>query len=207
MQRAGRVWSGLSVLALVHTARFVRSALRAAAMIVLAWLLLASAAMASANPQPASMPLGNEANPYAPAVAKLVAAIIPYTRWPNQRDPLRMCIIGPADHAGDLLAARGRGAAGVASVEVPAAAVTPESCDLVYIGRLALPDQRLITGRLRDKAVLTIAENDPACQSRAMFCLLFEAEALSFRLNIEAVANSKLRIDPRVLRLAAKERS
>lgn len=193
-------------MALVHPARAVRSALRAGAMIALSWLAVGGV-MTSANPQPVSMPLGNEANPYAPAVAKLVAAIVPYTRWPNRRDPLRMCIIGPADHAGDLLAARGRGAAGVASVEVSALAAVPETCDLVYIGRLALVDQRAITGRLRDTAVLTIAENDPACQSRAMFCLLFEAEALSFRLNIDAVANSKLRIDPRVLRLGARERS
>jgi len=196
----------ISVSTLLRMVRLAECAVRACAIIVLAWLA-AGASIASASPQPTSMPLGNEANPYAPAVSKLIGAIVRYTRWPNPRDPLNLCVVGPADHAGDLLAARGRSPVGIASVEIPAAAVTPEICDLVYIGRLALADQRIITGRLRDTEVLTIAENDPACQSRAMFCLLFEAEALSFRLNIDAVANSKLRVDPRVLHLGARERS
>ena len=96
---------------------------------------------------------------------------------------------------------------GFSAIYVGVDGASSAGCEIVYIGRLSLEQQRAITDRLRGTAVLTIAENDPACRSRAMFCLLFEAEALNFRLNIDAVANSQIRIDPRVLRMGAGGRT
>lgn len=151
------------------------------------------------------MPLGDEPDPYAAAVAKTVNAIALYTRWPGNPPELRACVVGPADHADELLAGKHVSAAGIRSVRSIAAEVRPTACEIVYIGRLSLDQQRSITDSVRGGAVLTIAENDPACRSRAMFCLLFQAESLSFRLNIDAVADSRVRIDPRVLRIGAGE--
>lgn len=164
-------------------------------------LVLAS----TAQPTPAGLPLGDEADPYSAVVARLVRAIVQYSRWPGDQRKLRACVVGPADHADDLLAGKQVSTIGVSVVKRGVDAVGASDCDIVYLGRLALDDQRLVTARMRGEAVLTIAENDPACRSRAMFCLLFEAEALSFRLNIDSVANSQVRVDPRVLRLGAGE--
>ena len=55
---------------------------------------------------------------------------------------------------------------------------------------------------LDQRGVLTIAEADPDGRSQAMFSLLFRPGALNFRLNIDAVSRSGLKVDPRVLRLA-----
>ena len=49
---------------------------------------------------------------------------------------------------------------------------------------------------------LVLAEADPPCAGEAMFCLMHQRDALSFQLDIDAVARSAVRIDPRVLRLA-----
>lgn len=151
------------------------------------------------------MPLGNEVNPYSAAVSRMVRAIVQYSRWPDNRPPQYACVVGPTDHAGDLLAGRDLGPRGIVVIRRTIDTATADDCQIIYLGRLALEDQRLVTARVRGKAVLTIAENDPACRSRAMFCLLFEAEALSFRLDIDAVANSQVRVDPRVMRLGAGE--
>ena len=51
------------------------------------------------------------------------------------------------------------------------------------------------------RPVVTIVEADLACRSGAMFCLLYAPQSLSFRLSIDAVSRSTVRIDPRVLRL------
>lgn len=166
------------------------------------WLLPLSLAAAPA-PTDVGLPLGNEADPYGPAVARLVRSVVQYTRWPGEPYRLRACVVGPADHADYLLAGSEVRTVGVTASTVSADAVRPANCEIVYVGRLSLEQQRAVTARMRGAAVLTIAENDPACRSRAMFCLLFEAEALSFRLNIDSVANSQVRIDPRVLRLGA----
>lgn len=153
-----------------------------------------------------AMPLGNEADPYSPAIARMVSAIVLYTRWPDDPQTLRTCVVGPTDHADDLITGRHVASVGVRAFRAAAEKARPDTCEIVYLGRLSIEQQRVITDAVRGAAVLTIAENDPACRSRAMVCLLFEAEALSFRLNIDSVANSQIRIDPRVLRLSAGDR-
>lgn len=160
------------------------------------------AAAAAAQPLPAGLPLGSEADPYPAVVARMVGGIVRYSHWPETPRNLRACVVGPADHAGDLLEGREVSALGVEVVRRTLDSVQPSDCQIVYLGRLGMDEQRIVTARMRDSAVLTIAENDPACRSRAMFCLLFEADSLSFRLNIDAVAQSRVRVDPRVLRLA-----
>ena len=164
------------------------------------------ALLSSHVPTTVGLPLGNEADPYAPAVARLVRAVVQYSRWPGSPRTLRACVVGPADHADDLLSGRELRAMGVVASAVAPEAVRPTGCEIVYLGRLSLEQQREMTDRVRGAATLTIAENDPACRSRAMFCLLFEADSLNFRLNIDAVSDSQIRIDPRVLRLGAGDR-
>lgn len=58
------------------------------------------------------------------------------------------------------------------------------------------------TTTVRGAPIVTIAENDPACRSEAMFCLVFLEDAMAFQLNIDAVSRSGVRIDPRVLRMS-----
>ena len=166
------------------------------------WFLPLGLASA-ASPTSAGLPLGNEANPYSAVVARMVRAIVQYSQWPDDQREMRACVVGPTDHADDLLAGKDVAALGVSVAKRSIDTASADTCEIIYLGRLALDDQRLVTARVRGQAVLTIAENDPACRSRAMFCLLFEADALSFRLNIDSVANSQVRIDPRVLRLGA----
>lgn len=144
-----------------------------------------------------------EAGSYDPAVARVVQSLAEYTRWPTPRNPLRLCVAGPALHAGRLDGLRLADGRTIDRRTMPPSAVTPGACDAVYIGQLPPMAQRQLTITLRGRGVMTIAEADPACRSQAMFCLSFSAQAVSFRLNVDAVARSGLRVDPRVLRLSA----
>ena len=147
------------------------------------------------------LPLGSDTGSYDGAVSRMVRMFISYTRWPGNAAPSTLCVIGPADHAGGLQTREFAQQSNLTTRTVSSASVGAVGCDIVYIGRLSLDQQRAITDSLRNSATLTIAENDPACRSRAMVCLLFEAEQLSFRLNVDAVSRSAIRIDPRVLRM------
>lgn len=167
-----------------------------------AGLVLPMAFAGASQAVPAGLPLGNEADPYRAVVARMVGAIVQYSRWPDNPRQLRACVVGPTDHAEDLIEGKHVAALGIEVVRRSAEAVRVADCQIVYLGRLGVEEQRVVTTRMRGEAVLTIAENDPACRSRAMFCLLFEADSLSFRLNIDAVAQSQVKVDPRVLRLA-----
>ncbi|MDP3906112.1 YfiR family protein [Novosphingobium sp.] len=149
------------------------------------------------------VPVAGGANdPYAAPVGRIVQSITEYTSWPTRQNPVTLCVVGPAAHAerlDDLRLADGR------LIERRTVALTgfaPAACDALYIGRVAMPDMRILTAQARGRGVLTIAEADPDCRSQAMFCLLFPPQAVTFRMNIDAIARSGLKVDPRVLRIS-----
>jgi hypothetical protein len=166
-------------------------------------LLVPTVAFAVPTIQPAMLPLGTGTDATAAGTARMVGAMLEYTRWPTARPVVRFCLAGNARHAGRLAdISLSNGAQLQFSSVTGSASARSEGCDALYIGRLdAGPMQGLIADT-RGQPVLTIAEDDPDCRSGAIFCLLYAPQTLSFQLNIDAVSRSSVRIDPRVLRLS-----
>lgn len=149
---------------------------------------------------PLGAPIGGD--PYAGAVARTVRALFEYSHWPQPRMPLVLCVAGPAQHASQVGAMRLSDGRQVVRRNVAAQPGALGGCDALYIGTVPLALQRQLTAAVRGRGVLTIAENDPGSSSEAMFALTYKPGALSFRLNIDAVSRSGLKVDPRVLRVA-----
>lgn len=167
----------------------------------LATLTLAAAALLAA-PGPAVSNPDAGGSPHAGAVVRTVRSLVEYTRWPQSRNPVELCVAGPASHADGLDAVRLGDGRILNRRAVAASPGALAGCDVVYIGRVSLAGQRLLTAAVRGRGVMTVAEADPECRSEAMFCLIYPAKGLSFRLNIDAVSRSGLRVDPRVLRVS-----
>lgn len=182
-------------------------------MLVSSLGFLAAALLALGNP--ASVPAGEPLLPpfamagaaqdsrQAPAVARIVQSLMDYSRWPETRSPAQLCVAGPAFHSGRLDTLKLADGRPVVRRNVPASPIALAGCDVAYLGQLPLPTQRQLVAAVRGRGVLTIAEADPGCRSQAMFCLTYSAQAVGFRLNVDAVSRSGLRVDPRVLRLSA----
>lgn len=165
-----------------------------------AFAAMVSLALGAAADTPLSGSAGGD--PYAGAVARTVRAILEYSRWPQPRNPLVLCVAGNAAHAsqlGNLRLADGRQ---VVRRNIAAQPAATAGCDALYIGSIPLAAQRQLTAAVRGRGVLTIAENDPGSASEAMFALTYRPTSLSFRLNIDAVSRSGMKVDPRVLRVA-----
>lgn len=152
---------------------------------------------------PASLPIGEGLAARSEGTARIVASILSYTRWPAMPAPLRLCVIGPVDHAGELgdLSLPQGNRIERRSV-MPGSPGLGSTCDALYIGKLTLTTMRQVTASVRGQAVVTIAEADPDCSSQAMFCIVHMPRSLSFRMNLDAVSRSTVRIDPRVLRMS-----
>lgn len=145
---------------------------------------------------------GTEPSPHAGAVVRTVRSLVEFTRWPQSPNPLELCVAGPASHAGQLDAVRLGDGRILNRRAVAASPAALTGCNVVYIGRVPLAGQRQLTAAVRGRGVMTVAEADPECRSEAMFCLIYPAKGLTFRLNIDAVSRSGLRVDPRVLRVS-----
>lgn len=139
---------------------------------------------------------------FAGPVGRIVQSITEYTTWPRRENPVTLCVVGPVSHTDGLDGLRLADGRLIDRQTVAAAAFTPGVCDSLYIGRMSLPEMRALTAQARGRGVLTIAEADPDCRSQAMFCLLFTPQAATFRMNIDAIARSGLKVDPRVLRIS-----
>ena len=187
-----------------------RLGLRTCAYVLAAAMSPLAPSLAAAAPpglQPASVPLRPGADRLAEGMARMVGAILEYTRWPSRpAEPLTLCVVAPAIHAGRIGRFDLSGGRTVLRRDVPAgAAPDVTGCDALYLGQLELADLRRWTRAARGAPVLTIAEGDPPCGSEAMFCIRASATGLSFDLNIDAVSRSGVHVDPRVLRMASGE--
>ncbi|WP_342236823.1 YfiR family protein [Inquilinus sp. OTU3971] len=138
-------------------------------------------------------------------VRQVVMGIISYTRWPVEPPQLRLCVIGPAEYADDLLA----GATQASGRPVRAVRLGPggspgADCDIVYLGRLGDAERRQIFAHLAGHAVLSITEQDDSCTVGSMFCLQVRGAEVSFQINLDSVARSGVRVNPKVLQLGRR---
>lgn len=159
--------------------------------------------MGAALSTPVAMTVGAGAAGQAAATARMVRSFIDFTRWPSQPNPVSLCVVGPAGNAGQLDSLSTSDGRRVARRVVSVTALPGAGCHVAYFGRLEPAALKQAVLSVRGKGVLTIAESDPACRSQAMFCVKPGGQTLGFAVNIDAVSRSGLKVDPRVLRMAA----
>lgn len=141
------------------------------------------------------------------AANRMTGGIISYVRWPDGQSGARrtLCVIGaprltrqvaPIVPSGPPVTVRPVAAADVGG---------GESCDILFLGRLSDSDRQRWIGWVRDRAVLTITDDDPACVRGAMFCLAPRQKGLGFSVNLDAIGRGGLRVDPRVLKIGQSD--
>jgi YfiR/HmsC-like len=167
---------------------------------VLLWALAGAAAAddAAATKAPVAAPDSRA------TVTTVVAGIVSYTRWPAETRSIRLCTVGRGPGVDELLAAADLGST-QQSVPVQAAgraASALNECDAIYVGALAINTSRNLLQSMVGRPVLLIGEGQEFCTDGGMFCLQPGASEVGFAVNLDAVARSGLRVNPRVLRMA-----
>jgi len=74
-------------------------------------------------------------------------------------------------------------------------------CHILFIGASEEKNLPGYVEQLSGRAVLTIGDTPDACRDGAMICFFSEANKIRFRVNLEVIEKSPLRLDPRVLKL------
>ena len=143
------------------------------------------------------------------AVAYTVFGILSYTRWPAELQTIRLCVVGPTEYADELIkggALPGGRKIAVRRMHLDDASLLAE-CDSVYAGMLADDAWRRLMVRLKGKPLLSISERQELCKIGGMFCLDVRPGGVSFEVNLDSVARSGVRVNPRVLQLAKRKGS
>ncbi|WP_242671976.1 YfiR family protein [Stutzerimonas kirkiae] len=141
-------------------------------------------------------------------VAQVVQGILGYAQWPHAPQQLRLCIVAPTQYADILLASRAQ----ESQRPVHSRRLLFEdphlthACEAVYIGILPDAARQHLLERLVGRPILTISESADSCGEGSLFCLYVTDESTSFKVNLDAVARSGLKIHPRVLQLGKRLR-
>jgi hypothetical protein len=143
------------------------------------------------------------------AVAQTVNGILSYSRWPGATPTsvLTLCIIPPVKYAAQLTpdgsAFTGRPLK-VMTLPFDSPLLTSE-CDAIYSGNMTTEQQADLHQRLEGHAILTIGEQDDACAFLNAFCLVMTPLHTGFKLNLDTLSRSGVRVNPAVLQLAREK--
>lgn len=142
------------------------------------------------------------------AVVQTVWGILGYTRWPGDPVAIQLCIVGETPHAAALLEGGelpgGRKVAGrrIRSEERQLLV----SCHALYAGQLRNGEwAQWMAAWPSGQPLLTLSEEALHCQSGGTFCLDTTGKVISFELNLDSMARSGVRVNPRVLGLARRK--
>ncbi|WP_232776605.1 YfiR family protein [Rahnella sp. AA] len=143
------------------------------------------------------------------AVAQTVNGILSYSRWPagTASSALTLCIIPPVKYSAQLTpdgsAFTGRSLK-VMTLPLDSPLLTSQ-CDAIYSGSTTVDQQTDLHQRLEGHAILTIGEQDDACALLNAFCLVITPLHTSFKLNLDTLSRSGVRVNPAVLQLAREK--
>ncbi|MEG3000672.1 MAG: YfiR family protein [Comamonas sp.] len=181
--------------------------LRAACQL-LAGALLVSTGMACWAQEGSARNMAQSSASASTAVAQTVWGILGYTRWPGDPSPVQLCLAGETAHAQVLLA----GAELPGGRKLQARRISPDdaqplnACHAVYAGHLRAGQwQRLMGAWPAGQPLLTLSEVAADCATGGMFCLDITPQGVSFELNLDSMARSGVRVNPRVLGLARRK--
>jgi len=161
------------------------------------WVIAAGAAEQAARP----------AADASVAIARMILGIVGYARWPVGVDSHRVCL------ASDRLEMRAVGdqllALGVRAVSVQwlgsDSGQWAANCDVAYLDNMPDGRRKTVLGQTLGRPILTISGGDPLCASGSLFCLELAGDEIVLQANLDSIARSGIRINPRVLQLAQRK--
>lgn len=158
---------------------------------------------------PTSVPSGDQLAEGRIGPEGLIFSVIEYTRWPAADKPALLCVTsGGARGAEVARVLRGKPQAQrLEAREIDLNRSPPAACDVVLYEGWDPATLRKVLAAQADRPVMSIGFGTDFCSDGGILCLpLNSASDRQFEVNLDAVARSGLRINPRVLQLARPPR-
>lgn len=167
------------------------------------WLASAGMLVAQAQAQTQDTPPMDRPH----MVAQTVFGILSYTRWPETMTTVQLCVLGLTEYADELV--KGGKLTGDRLVQTRRVfADEPKllaECNAIYAGGVPDEDWRKLMARAADQPLLTISERKALCVIGGMFCLDVQESGVAFEVNLDSVARSGVKVNPRVLQLGRRK--
>lgn len=141
-------------------------------------------------------------------VSRIVLGILTYTKWQPPETHIELCIVGATRFANLLnnVVLPDSGLTLNVTKQNNDLAVLTTQCDVIYFGDIAPIQQQKVLNVRQNRSILTISELNSECELGSIFCLDTESSPISFKVNLDALAQSGVHINPNVLLLGRKKK-
>ncbi|WP_158291734.1 YfiR family protein [Lampropedia puyangensis] len=174
-------------------------------------LSYAQAAVVTDSPTKSTLPADNSAATGEDAqVARVIAGMLGYTYWPEQKSKRTLCVVAESSFANQLQehvsALANREQWETKTLQPPYGTSLPEGCDALYLTSAFAQAHASVLSSIQNLPVMTVIENSPFCDEGAVFCLdAKQGKRITFQVNLDAMALSTLRVNPQVLRMGREQ--
>lgn len=152
-------------------------------------------------------PLQAHASSKEEEVAQKVFAIISYSKWDAQQQPLQLCIAGNSKFT-DAIEVAGQAAywprVNVSKQHYDTKLLSSQ-CDVVFFGNISPAQQQSVLTARQNRPLLTIADSNSDCEIGSSFCLEPENSPVTFKVNLDSLTRSGIYVNPNVLLLGRKK--
>ncbi|TCM63280.1 uncharacterized protein DUF4154 [Acinetobacter calcoaceticus] len=129
-------------------------------------------------------------------------SILSYAQWNPATSIPTLCVIDNADLAEQFknVTAQQRYKYQIQSINLNHLVKT--SCQAIFFSTFTPQQEQNILNKQLHTPILSFSSNNTECEVGSTFCLYKKKQLTSFKVNLDSLAQSKVRVDPRVLLLA-----
>ncbi|KAF2370119.1 YfiR family protein [Acinetobacter baylyi] len=131
----------------------------------------------------------------------LTLSIMSYSKWPADNVPT-LCIIDNPTVANSFQSQVKQQSYSYKIQAIPASSFSKTQCQAVYFSNLSPQQQQNLINSYPTRNVLSFSSNNSDCEIGSIFCLYQQKGNATFKVNLDSLSRSQIRIDPRVLLLA-----
>ena len=136
-------------------------------------------------------------------LAQLVLGIISYTQWSQLSEPVHLCVVDSAHYFNVLLPIQAQSQQRVIVWSKTAATTNlTQQCHVLFFEQTAPAQQQAMIEQRGIRRILTISLNNPSCAVGSSFCIATDQNTPSFRVNLDSLKQSGIKISSKVLALS-----
>lgn len=134
-------------------------------------------------------------------VFEITLSILSYVKWGTNSTP-NLCVINNASIAGQFKSIIYQQKYNYRVIPLDLKELESTPCHAVFFSTFSPKEEQSILNHNAHYPVLSFSSNNAECDIGSVFCLYNKKNLTSFKVNLDSLSQSKVRVDPRVLLLA-----
>ncbi|MEB3768107.1 YfiR family protein [Acinetobacter sp. MD2] len=133
---------------------------------------------------------------------EITLSILSYAKWNTNVNTPNLCIVNNPNLVGQFKLLVQQQHANYNIIPIDLKLLDQSTCQAIYFSTLSAKEEQAALNHHIHSPTLSFSSNNTECDIGSAFCLYKRNGLTSFKVNLDSLSQSKIRVDPRVLLLA-----